>query len=95
VGETFGEPEVSDLPCAIFEENISWLEVSMDDVLLCEIATSCGKLMRDGSPLEIIFLFCILFKTASFAIFHNNIAMIVAVENIDKLYNILMVKFLQ
>jgi hypothetical protein len=66
----------------------------MHDVVGSQIVAAQIYLVDDGAPLKLIFLFQIFLKIAALAVLHDEVAVVVGVEDVDELDDVGVVEFL-
>ncbi len=94
----FCESEIGYLGLSVMQENVGDLEISMNDVFLCEIVESTKHISYDGLCLllsKVVFFPQLGLKITSVAEFCYYIAVSVAGEYFIALQYIRMVQFLQ
>ena len=80
------EPKISNFPHSVAEKDISWLEVTVDDIMTGQILATLCHLVYYSPPLNVLFLTDILFQRSTLTILCNQVAVARGIVDVHKFY---------
>lgn len=89
-----GKSEISYFPFTLFQKYICRFQISMNYVIRGQIFTAIGYLINDASPFYRIIALDVFLERAPIAIFGDEIAMIISMQNIHKFDDMVVLQLL-
>lgn len=82
------KPKVSDLPNPILEEDISGLQIAMDNAMLGQVLQPLRDFIDNLAPVQIMVLLGVLLEVSSFAELGDEVAVVVRELYVDELEDV-------